>query len=268
MAPAPVRTRRPAPPWAASTRRRRCWRRWWRPASRVEERLPAPAWQRHHQRAQHHQPAVGRHGRDARARHLPGSGATGHHHRQSRRRLRVLGRQEQLHPAPARGGEVVRAIRPPTTSCSVRGHAWNENVSTWPQFEPVKRVIKVDDLTVRFESDAPYPLIALKMTTWNQRLGQLPPAPLPGEVAHRPQPAEEVAKEEGFDTWWEALYAHWWAPLTDVDKRLQPWVLTETTAQGVRAQPLLLEGGHRRQPTPLHRAWSPLSSTRRCTSSG
>ena len=51
-------------------------------------------------------------------------------------------------------------------------------------------------------------------------------------INHNPK-AEEVAKEEGFDTWWEALYAHyWWAPLTDIDKpTLQPWVLTETTTE-------------------------------------
>ena len=115
------------------------------------------------------------------------------------------------------------------------GMHWNENVSTWPQFEPVKRVIKVDDLTVRFESDAPYPLIALKMTTWNGSdwVSYHPRHYLEKwHINHNPK-AEEVAKEEGFDTWWEALYAHyWWAPLTDIDKpTLQPWVLTETTTE-------------------------------------
>ena len=112
---------------------------------------------------------------------------------------------------------------------------WNENVSTWPQFEPVKRVIKVDDLTVRFESDTPYPLIALKMTTWNGSdwVSYHPRHYLEKwHINHNPK-AEEVAKEEGFDTWWEALYAHyWWAPLTDIDKpTLQPWALTETTTE-------------------------------------
>ena len=33
--------------------------------------------------------------------------------------------------------------------------------------------------------------------------------------------ANKLAKEEGFDEWWEALHSHsWWTPTLDMDKRL------------------------------------------------
>jgi peptide/nickel transport system substrate-binding protein len=50
-------------------------------------------------------------------------------------------------------------------------------------------------------------------------------------IDHNPE-AEKVAKEEGFSTWYDALYNHfWWRPTTDLDRpTLEAWVLAENSS--------------------------------------
>ena len=110
---------------------------------------------------------------------------------------------------------------------------WNDKVPTWNWLLPVRRAIKIDDYTVRLECDEPAP-------------GLLPRLITPGggdwcsfhpkhylekwHIRYNPD-ADKLAKEEGFDNWWEAFFYHyWWAPTTDLDKpTMQPWILTEFT---------------------------------------
>jgi len=110
---------------------------------------------------------------------------------------------------------------------------WNDKVKTWNWLLPVKRAIKIDDYTVRLETDEPYPGLLPRLVT-----------PAGGDwCAYHPKhylkkwhirynpDADKLAKEEGFDNWWEAFFYHyWWAPTTDLDKpTMQPWILTEFT---------------------------------------
>ena len=43
---------------------------------------------------------------------------------------------------------------------------WNEKVSTWNEFKSVTRLAKVDDYSLRLESDEPTPRLELKLATW------------------------------------------------------------------------------------------------------
>jgi len=110
---------------------------------------------------------------------------------------------------------------------------WNDKVTTWGVLEPVTRIKKIDDYTVRFESDEPFSRIIQAMITW--RGG--------GWTSFQPKhylkkwhikynsKADELAKKEGFENWWEAFYYHyWWAPQKDLNKpTLQPWMFKEST---------------------------------------
>ena len=76
--------------------------------------------------------------------------------------------------------------------------------NVYPQ---VKRVVKIDDYAVRLESDVPNPRIILKMATWQGgNWTAFTPSHYLSQwhIAHN-ELAEERAKEEGFEFWWEAL---------------------------------------------------------------
>ena len=110
---------------------------------------------------------------------------------------------------------------------------WNPKVNTWLQLTSIDRIKKIDDYTVQFESDEPFPGIILQMVMWpGSDWNSFHPKHYlkKWHINYNPD-ANELAKEEGFDNWWEAFYYHyWWAPQKDLDKpTLQPWVFKEST---------------------------------------
>ncbi len=108
----------------------------------------------------------------------------------------------------------------------------NDQVSTWDVFPLVKRIKKIDDYTVRFEMDDPYFLMPLMMTWWKGgEWGMFHPKHYleKWHIKYNPE-ANELAKEEGFETWAEAFQYHfWWSPGTVGKPTLMPFVLTEFT---------------------------------------
>ena len=115
---------------------------------------------------------------------------------------------------------------------------WNDKVTTWNWIPQIKRAIKVDDHTVRFETDEPYHALLAKHAS--------PPGggwqafhPFhylkKWHINHNPD-AETLAKEEGFDTWDEAFNHHFfWAPQQDLEQPTHhPWILVERTNTGKR----------------------------------
>jgi len=110
---------------------------------------------------------------------------------------------------------------------------WNDKLPTWNWLEGVKRVKKIDDYTVRYEMDEPYPVILLKMigAAGGDWFSFQPKHYLKKwHIKYNPK-ADELAKKEGFDHWWECMYYHyWWAPQKDLNKpTLQPWIMKEST---------------------------------------
>lgn len=110
---------------------------------------------------------------------------------------------------------------------------WHPDVETWNWLEMVTGVEKVDDYTVRLTTDTPYPVLPLKMVE-----------PAGGDwcafqpkhylekwhIDYNPN-ANELAKEEGFDSWVECFTHHYfWDPTEDLNKpTMQPWIMTEST---------------------------------------
>jgi len=110
---------------------------------------------------------------------------------------------------------------------------WNSKVETWFQLTSVDRIKKIDDYTVQFESDEPFPELILQMVTWRgSAWNSFHPKHYlkKWHIRYNPK-ADELAKEEGFEHWWEAFYYHyWWRPQKDLNKpTLQPWVFKEST---------------------------------------
>ena len=106
---------------------------------------------------------------------------------------------------------------------------FNDNIQTWQEnLEQVARVKKIDDYTVRFEMDNPFPAITAGMVQWSgsEWISFAPKHYLKKwHIKHNPD-AEKVAKEEGFDEWWEAFQYHWWyIPTNDIDRpTMRPWM--------------------------------------------
>jgi len=108
---------------------------------------------------------------------------------------------------------------------------WNDKVPTWNMTGQIKRIKKIDDYTVRFEMDQPYPTIVLKFTMWaGSEWNAFHPKHYlkKWHIKYNPK-ADELAKKEGFDNWWDCLHYHyWWAPLKDLNKpTMYPWILKE-----------------------------------------
>lgn len=115
---------------------------------------------------------------------------------------------------------------------------WNDKVTTWNWIPQIKRAVKIDDYTVRFETDEPYPALLAKHAS--------PPGggwqafhPFhylkKWHVNHNPD-ADAVAKEEGFASWDEAFNHHFfWSPQQDLEQPTHhPWILVERTNTGKR----------------------------------
>jgi len=113
------------------------------------------------------------------------------------------------------------------------GMHWNDQVTTWFMYEGVSRVKKIDDYTVRFEMDEPYPSIEVNLAGWSGgEWGAFAPKHYlkKWHIKYNPK-ADELAKEEGFDNWWEAFHYHWWYdPTRDINKpTMRPWMFKELT---------------------------------------
>ncbi len=109
---------------------------------------------------------------------------------------------------------------------------WHEEIETWMWLPQARRAIKVDDYTVRLETDVPYPVLTLKMAEpaggdWHS---YYPKHYLQKWHIRYNEDANALAKEEGFDTWVEAFRHHfWWNPRQDMNfPTMQPWVLTQS----------------------------------------
>jgi peptide/nickel transport system substrate-binding protein len=111
---------------------------------------------------------------------------------------------------------------------------WEENVGTIGMQGLVKRVIKLDPYTVRFETDQPFPGIVQQFMDWG---GSDWAAIAPKHYLQKwhikyNTEADELAKEQGYDNWYEAVnHALAFAPRTDLDMpTTQPWIFKEATS--------------------------------------
>ena len=106
---------------------------------------------------------------------------------------------------------------------------WFDEVRTVNPYPEVTGVVKVDDYTLRLESEQPNPGIVLKMATWRGGNWTVfaPKHYLSQWHINYNDDANANAREEGFDSWEQALSGHEGYPYnipTDVDKpTLDPW---------------------------------------------
>jgi len=111
---------------------------------------------------------------------------------------------------------------------------WNDNVETWNDMPEVTRLKIIDDYTVRLEADEPSPLMLPKMVTFiGSHWFMFHPKHYleKWHIDYNPN-ANELAEEEGCDSWWECFHYHyWWATLQDLNlPTLQAWIMKESTA--------------------------------------
>jgi len=111
---------------------------------------------------------------------------------------------------------------------------WNDHVSTWNLYPRVDRVKKIDDYTVRFEMDEPYPVIQVIMASWpgGELCTYAPKHYLKKwHIKYNPD-ADELAKKEGFEHWWEAFnYHQGFMPTRDINQpTMMPWMFKELTS--------------------------------------
>ena len=113
--------------------------------------------------------------------------------------------------------------------------ALNEEVKSWfNNDEPLERIVKVDDYTLRYEFKVPYPTFVLNAVSWRggDWMRFAPKHYLEKWHIEYNEDANELAKSEGFENWWEAFNHHWQvAPSNDIDKPMvQPWIFEEFTS--------------------------------------
>lgn len=96
----------------------------------------------------------------------------------------------------------------------------NENVDIWQGFQH-NGAEKIDDTTFHVDFKRPYPTMLVGLSDIN---GGTWEAVQPKHylqkwhIDYNPD-ANELAQEEGYDFWYEALRDHfWWAPMTDIEK--------------------------------------------------
>jgi peptide/nickel transport system substrate-binding protein len=87
----------------------------------------------------------------------------------------------------------------------------------------------IDDLTVKLIRGGGLGVLDLMLADWNgSEIVSFEPAHYlkKWHIDYNDE-AQEIAEEEGFDNWYEAMYSHyWWWPVKDVDlPRVDPWVL-------------------------------------------
>jgi len=114
---------------------------------------------------------------------------------------------------------------------------WTEGVSTWwpgLDMDALKRVVKVDDYTVRYEMDEPWLVMEMRLANWiagGIYEGYMPKHYLKKwHIKYNPN-ANELAEEEGFENWQAAFNYHAnFTPTQDLNRpTMQPWVLKEFT---------------------------------------
>lgn len=117
---------------------------------------------------------------------------------------------------------------------------WNENVDegwtgAWTT-SGIKTLKRIDEYTVRFEFDEPYPSLPLKLATWqgSEWVMYAPKHYLERWHIKYNAEADELAKKEGFGGWGEAFHYHW-EPIVpkDMDKpTMYSWDLEVFTLSG------------------------------------
>ena len=110
---------------------------------------------------------------------------------------------------------------------------FHEQITTWNMYSAVNRAIKIDDFTVRFEMDNPFPPMEIQLGAWMGSEWGIFAAKHYLEkwhIEYNPK-ANELAKDEGFDEWWEAFHYHWWYdPTRDIEKpTMMPWMFSQLT---------------------------------------
>ena len=113
---------------------------------------------------------------------------------------------------------------------------WIDEVSFWGGGAPatiVDRVVKVDDRTVRYESDESLAALPVFFTHWpgSHWISFSPSKYLSKYHINYNEDADKLAKEEGHDTWVDAFNAHMQVnPLGDLEKPVVlPWFMKEFT---------------------------------------
>ena len=110
---------------------------------------------------------------------------------------------------------------------------WHPDVETWAILSGVTRVTKIDDYHVRYEMDAPYPVLEVQLSAWpgSQWVSFHPKHYLKKWHINHNADANKVAKEEGFEDWTRAFHYHfWWNPKTDIEQpTMLPWKFTDFT---------------------------------------
>jgi len=111
---------------------------------------------------------------------------------------------------------------------------WNEHVESWNMHPDIVGVSKIDDYTMRFESDGSLAMFPLKLATWvgGSWICFHPKHYLQKwHIKYNPN-ADELAKEEGFETWGEVFLSHsaYSMPQRDFElPSLDPFLLKEFT---------------------------------------
>ena len=108
-----------------------------------------------------------------------------------------------------------------------------DEVETWGIRSQIDDVVAVDDYTVRYDFNRPFPAFLLDMVHWRSSDWMLysPKQYLSKWHITYNEDANTVAKEEGFENWGEAFNNHAsFRPTHDIDRpRVDPWVFTEQT---------------------------------------
>jgi peptide/nickel transport system substrate-binding protein len=109
----------------------------------------------------------------------------------------------------------------------------NDNISTWAEYPGLDRIIAIDDYTLRYECDQPFPALVNNLASWagSEWTAFAPKHYLEKWHIDYNDNANELAKEEGFDEWWEAFQYHFGPdPTRDINKpTMMPWMFSQLT---------------------------------------
>lgn len=113
--------------------------------------------------------------------------------------------------------------------------AWTEGIDCWTKWEfpSTMRIEKIDDYTVVYEFESPWPGLPVKFAGWtgHWKIAYSPKHYLQKWHIRYNEDADELAQEEGFDHWYEAFNYHQPAgfePTRDLDvPSMLPWVPKE-----------------------------------------
>ena len=110
----------------------------------------------------------------------------------------------------------------------------HEEINTWGAPIQLDDVTVIDDLTVRWNYNAPYPRVILDFLHWrgSDWMAYAPSTYLKKWHIEYNADANKLAEEEGFDSWSKAFHHHFWFnPSTDLDKpTMHPWVWNTQTS--------------------------------------